>query len=130
MTGRYFPPTSTYGICLHFLIAPRWTISTKLSRFHVDGGLLLLMVQKSGVHQIEVGVDYPILYKVLNISGGCLGFLPSTECSIEPSHEVSSNYPQICKTCFSLRMRDPISRHWTGSSCSPRLRNPKDPDMS
>ena len=35
------------------------------------------MVQKSGVHQLRL-VVYPIIYKVLYITGGCLGFLPST----------------------------------------------------
>ena len=29
-------------------------------------------------HQLRL-VDYPIIYKVLFIPGGCLGFLPSTE---------------------------------------------------
>ena len=39
--------------------------------------LILLMVQKSGDHQLRL-VVYPIIYKVLYIPGGCLGFLPST----------------------------------------------------
>ena len=38
---------------------------------------ILLMVQKSGVHQLRL-VVYSISYKVLYIPGGCLGFLPST----------------------------------------------------
>ena len=38
--------------------------------------LLLLMVQKSGDHQLRL-VVYPIIYKVLYIPGGA-GFLPST----------------------------------------------------
>ena len=38
---------------------------------------ILLMVQKSGVHQLRL-VVYPIIYKVSYIPGGCLGFLPST----------------------------------------------------
>ena len=36
-----------------------------------------LMVQKSGVHQLRLAV-YPIIYRVLYIPGGCLGFPPST----------------------------------------------------
>ena len=44
---------------------------------------ILLMVQKSGEHQLRLVVSplypvYPIIYKVLYIAGGCLGFLPST----------------------------------------------------
>ena len=35
------------------------------------------MVQKCGVHQLRL-VGYPIIYRVLYIPGGCLGFLPST----------------------------------------------------
>ena len=38
---------------------------------------ILLMVQKSGDHQLWL-VVYSIIYRVLYISGGCLGFLPST----------------------------------------------------
>ena len=37
---------------------------------------ILLMVQKSGVHQLRLAV-YPVIYKVLYIPGGA-GFLPST----------------------------------------------------
>ena len=37
---------------------------------------LLLMVQKSGVHQLSL-VVYPTIYRVLYIPGGA-GFLPST----------------------------------------------------
>ena len=40
---------------------------------------ILLMVQKSGVHQLRL-VAYPIIYRVLYIPGG-VGFLPSTVCS-------------------------------------------------
>ena len=36
-----------------------------------------LMVQNSGDHQLRL-VVYPIIYRVLYIPGGCLGFLPST----------------------------------------------------
>ena len=32
------------------------------------------MVQKCGVHQLRL-VSYPIVYRVLYIPGGCLGFL-------------------------------------------------------
>ena len=39
--------------------------------------LLLLMAQKSGDHQLRL-VVYTIFYRVLYMSGGCLGFLPST----------------------------------------------------
>ena len=37
----------------------------------------MLMVQKSGIHQLGF-VVYPTIYRILCISGGCLGFLPST----------------------------------------------------
>ena len=47
----------------------------KKNKKHIP--LLLLVVQKSGVHQLRL-VVYPIIYKVLYIPGGCLGFLPST----------------------------------------------------
>ena len=40
-------------------------------------GSILLMVEKSGVHQLSL-VVYPIIYRVLYISGGA-GFQPSTE---------------------------------------------------
>ena len=40
-------------------------------------GVILLMVQKSGMHQLRL-VVYTIIYKVLYIPGGYLGFLPST----------------------------------------------------
>ena len=33
------------------------------------------------LHQLRL-VVYPIIYKVLDIPGGCLGFLPSTVCAI------------------------------------------------
>ena len=36
-----------------------------------------LMVQKSGDHQLRL-VVHPIIYRVLYIPSGCLGFLPST----------------------------------------------------
>ena len=39
--------------------------------------LILLMVQKSGVYQLRLVVS-PIIYKVLYIACGCLGFLPPT----------------------------------------------------
>ena len=35
---------------------------------------ILLMVQKSGLHQLRLAV-YPIFYRVSDIPGGCLGFL-------------------------------------------------------
>ena len=38
--------------------------------------MILLMVQKSGEHQLKL-VVYPIIYRVLHMLGGCLGF-PST----------------------------------------------------
>ncbi len=38
------------------------------------GELILLMVQKSGEHQLILG-KYPIIYRVLYIPGGCWGFL-------------------------------------------------------
>ena len=39
---------------------------------------ILLMVQKSGDHQLRLVVS-PIIYRALHIpGGGCLGFLPST----------------------------------------------------
>ena len=44
----------------------------KIDEFWHTG--ILLMVQKSGEHQLRL-VVYPIVYKVLYISGGCLGFL-------------------------------------------------------
>ena len=41
--------------------------------------VLLLVVQKSGDHQLRLVVlSYPMIYKILYISGGCLGRLPST----------------------------------------------------
>ena len=47
-----------------------------LNRIESSGKLRLLMVQKSGVHQLRL-VVYPIIYKVLYIPGGA-GCLPST----------------------------------------------------
>ena len=41
--------------------------------------IILLMVQKSGAHQLRLVVD-PIICRVLYIPGGCLGFLPSAVC--------------------------------------------------
>ncbi len=41
-----------------------------------EGGIVLLMVQKSGDHQLRLVVD-PIIYQVLYIPGGA-GLLPST----------------------------------------------------
>ena len=45
--------------------------------------VLLLVIQTSGDHhqlRLVVGssLPYPIIYKISYISGGCLGFLPST----------------------------------------------------
>ena len=57
----------------------------RLERSFLDRFPLLLMVQKSGDHQLRL-VVYPIIYRVFNIhpNGGCLGFLPSTvgNCSL------------------------------------------------
>ena len=39
--------------------------------------MILLMVQKSSVHQLRL-VVYPTIYSVLDVPGGCLGFVPST----------------------------------------------------
>jgi len=41
----------------------------------LDPSFILLMVQKSGDHQLRL-VVYPIIYRVLYIPGGA-GFLPS-----------------------------------------------------
>ena len=40
---------------------------------------VLLMLQKSGVHQLRL-VVYPIIHKVFYIPGGCLGFLNHQRC--------------------------------------------------
>ena len=42
--------------------------------FILLGTNILLMVQKSGNHQLRLLV-YPIIHKILYIPGGCLGFL-------------------------------------------------------
>ena len=52
---------------------------------------ILLMVQKSGGHQLRL-VVYPIIYRVLYIPGGCLGCLPSRICF--PGHDGS--HPGRC----------------------------------
>ena len=52
----------------------------------VLGDIEVLMVQKSGVHLLRL-VAYPIIYKVLYILGGCLGFLPSTVLSLKREQE-------------------------------------------
>ena len=46
------------------------------------------MVQKSGVHQLRL-VVYPIMYRVLYIPAGCLGFLPSTVSKVKEWEPIS-----------------------------------------
>ena len=55
--------------------------------------VLLLMVQKSGVHQLRL-VVYPTIYRVLYIPGGCLGFQPSTVVSFFGCRPFSVKYPK------------------------------------
>ena len=46
--------------------------------------MILLMVQKSGDHQLRL-VVYPIVYRILCIPSGCLGFLNHQQ------YQISSN---------------------------------------
>ena len=55
---------------------PKWCFFFKNPWIGTWKWLQLLMVQKSGVHQLRLAV-YPIIYWVLYIPGGA-GFLPST----------------------------------------------------
>ena len=55
--------------------------------------VILLMVQKCGGHQLRL-VVYPIIYKVLYISGGCLGFLNHQQYV----HSSTGNEPRQAKT--------------------------------
>ena len=57
-------------------LAPRIGFVTHSWLLSKNPGVLLLMVQKSCVHQLRL-VVYPAIYKVLYIPGGA-GFLPST----------------------------------------------------
>ena len=55
------------------------------------------MVQKSGIHQLSLLI-YPVIYWVLHVPGGCLGFLPSTVNMLEtfprPITRIVSNMPR------------------------------------
>ena len=53
---------------------------------------ILLMVQKSGDHQLRL-VVYPIFYRVLYFQGGCLGFQPSRVAECFERHRKSDLQP-------------------------------------
>ena len=77
-------------------------------------------------------VVYPIIYRVLYISGGCLGFLPST---VPPSfvwcflHQVAAcTSTKFCRLWLRSTMRAVAMVHWRpirawrgNSSCWPRV---------
>ena len=58
-------------------------------------GSLLLMVQKSGGHQLRL-VVYPIIYRIVYIPGGA-GFLPSTVLSTVPLFRDQQVVPGLSK---------------------------------
>ena len=68
---------------------------------------ILLMVQKSGHHQLKL-VVYPIIYKVLYIPGGCLGFLNHQPYEYSPLKTDSGSISRLSKLLqvfFSLHSR-------------------------
>ena len=85
--------------------------------------LLLLMVQKSSGHQLRLVVYLPystIIYRVLYIPGGCLGFLPSTVLSrVEQRRDVFLLVQMIVESCLHLPFghRMPFSQVSFLSTC-------------
>ena len=65
------PPKHPTLIGFSIINHPFWGIP-------IFGNTLLLMVQKSGVHQLRPGKYIPLFTRFQCMLGGCLGFLPST----------------------------------------------------
>ena len=47
-----------------------------------EGTYTIVLLLMRNPAPVEVGIEYPIIYEVLYIPGGCLGFQPSTVCII------------------------------------------------
>ena len=60
-------------------------------KFHPE---IRSMVQKSGEHQLRL-VVYPMIYRVLYIPGGCLGFLNHQQYVSKKKKEQKADAPSI-----------------------------------
>ena len=66
--------------------------------------------KKSG-EPVEVGSEHPTIYRVAYMSGGCLGFLPSTV-SLHSTHQLQlpQNFHPTYLSCHNLSQGSPATK--------------------
>ena len=92
---------------------------------HLTDLIILLMVQKSVKNQLRL-VVYPIIYRVLDIPGGCLGFSPPTV-SLTPKqfhHFFRENPSKNCHIYMCCMIFNPPQNGSHGPPPKPKCMTP------